>query len=251
MANKLLVEVPDVAPAIGGLLHHANIITERADSAAFHGVQHEVTLDGQTRIVPAPGTDKTFDQIAYVDGVEFSLYRGVEGALLVDAKPIDIAKAAFERGESYAVEGRVQELLFNPVAVDITPTPGTPVTNLRYALGLLEQYAAANIAGAPLIHGNRVGVTLIPELIGEGADLRTIHSTPVVNGGGYAAKGPAVSPAPAGAAWLYISGRVNLWQGTLGLQATKDLPANRQHALAERTYAATVDGPVAAILVGI
>ena len=252
MANKLLVEAPPlVAPAIGGLLHRANVITDQADRAAFFGVQHEAVLGGHSRTIPAAGVEKTFDQTDYFDGVQFGVYRGIESSLLVDADPAGAAKMAFENGETYAVEEAVQRLILNVTAEDITPTPGTAVTNLRYALGLLEQFAAENIVGRPLIHGNRVAVTLIPELVGEGADLHTIHSTPVANGGGYGALGPDALTAGAGKAWLYISGQVNLWQGTFALTEAQDLPGNRDYALAERPYAATINGPVAAILVGI
>lgn len=254
MVNKLLVEAPSIAPAVkAGLLHRANIITDQADRAAYHGVQHEQVLGGHTRFVPAPGTDKTFDQLDYFDGVEFQVYRGIESALLIDAKPGTVAKDAFDGGESYAVEDAVQRLILNPSAVDLTPTPGTAVTNIRYALGLLEQYARSNYAGLPLIHGNLVAVTLIDgaSLAGEGADLHTLHGTPISNGAGYGAAGPNSRTAGAGTAWLYVSGQVNLWQGKYALTEAQDLPGNRDYALAERPYAATVDGPVAAILVGI
>lgn len=367
MVNKLLVEAPQIASAVkSGLLHRANVITDQADRAAFHGVQHEAVLGGHTRFVPAsagplaapvlvkgttstsggtfgagtffwkvtavdgigetagsnevtatlvatgsqalswaavpgaqvyrvyrgtsagaenvlvatvstlsyidtgsagtaktvptvstagpaPATAKVFDELDYFDGVEFGVYRGIESALLIDADPAGAVKAAFEGGESYAVEDAVQRLILNGAAVDLTPTPGTAVTNVLYALGLLEQYAASNYAGLPLIHGNHVALTLIPgsSLAGEGEGLHTLHGTPISIGGGYGALGPNAITAGAGKAWLFISGQVNLWQGKFALTEAKDLPDNREYALAERPYAATVDGPVAAILVGI
>jgi len=251
MPNKLHVDAPAIAPAIGGLLPLANVITDNADSAAYHGVNHEAVLTGHSRTAPTDGSDKVFDPVEFVEGVEFVVYRGIESALLVSADPESIAKAAFTAGESYAVESAVQSLILNTEAVDITPTPGTPVTDARQALGLLEQWASENYYGRPLIHGNRFAVGLIPELqVSASFELHTIHGTPIANGGGYSADGPGVANAAAGTAWLYISGQVNLWAGKLNVLEGPSLKANRDFALAERPYAATVSGPVAAILVG-
>jgi hypothetical protein len=199
-----------------------------------------------------PAEDKAFDKQVVIESEPFSIYRGVEDDILVADNSAAEALRAFKAGESYAVEWSLQERVLNPVAEDLTPTPGTPVTNLRYAVGLLEQYAADNYSGLPLIHGNRLATTLIlPELeAGEDGVLRTIHGTPVANGGGYYAIGPDARDAGSGA-WLYITGQVNIWRGPIGEYTAYDLKGNRAYALAEATYVATVECFVAAILVGI
>lgn len=200
-----------------------------------------------------PAADKVFDKQSVVTASPFSLYRGVEDDMLVNDNSVAEALRAYKANESYGVEAKLQELLLNPVATDLTPTPGTPVTNLRYALGLLEQHAANNYSGLPLIHGNRLSTTLIlPELVvGDGGALQTVHGTPVANGGGYGAAGPNARTAGAGAGWLYITGQVNIWRGPIEEYSAKDIKANRTYALAEATYVATVECFAAAILVGI
>jgi hypothetical protein len=199
-----------------------------------------------------PPEDKEFEQQIVIESEPFSLYRGVEDDILVADNSAAEALRAFKAGESYAVEWSLQDRVLNDAAVDLTPTPGTPVTNLRYAVGLLEQYAADHYSGLPLIHGNRLATTLIlPELeAGEDGVLRTIHGTPVANGGGYSAQGPDSRDAGSGA-WLYITGQVNIWRGPIGEYTAYDLKGNRAYALAEATYVATVECFVAAILVGI
>jgi hypothetical protein len=359
MTNKLYVEAPAVDPSIGGLLPLANVITTDADRAAYLGVTHLDVLSGHSRFAPTDGSDKVFDQTEYIDGVEFVVYRGIESSLLVSADPESIAKAAFTAGESYAVESAVQSKILNLEAVDITPVPGTPVKDLRAALGLLEQFIASNYTGRPLIHGNKFAVALIHEAkVSDSFDLHTIQGTPIANGAGYGPVGvpkltapvlalgttattggtfaagdyswvvtainaageslasnsvtktlalngtqvlnwgaapagatgikvwrtdslgvtklvatlgavatytdtgtagtPGTPPkvnttgtAPAGQAWLYVSGQVNLWQGKLQVLEGPAPADNRDFALAERPYAATVSGPVAAVLVGI
>lgn len=199
-----------------------------------------------------PPADKVFDKQTVIEAAPFSIYRGVEDDILVNDNSAEEAIRAFKANESYGVEAKLQELFLNPVAEDLTPTPGTPVTNRRYAVGLLEQYAADHYSGLPLIHGNRVATSLIlPELVAEGGTLRTVHGTPVANGGGYGAAGPDSVTAGAGEAWLYITGQVNLWRGPIGEYKAIDLEGNRAYALAEATYVATVECFVAAILVGI
>jgi hypothetical protein len=250
--SKFLIDAPAVTSATGGLLDVANVITDQADSLAFHGVKHRLTLDGHTRTVPAPGTDKTFDEVEYGEGVEFATYRGIESALLLGEDAAAIAEEAFSAGETFAVEQAVQDLLLNPNAVDLTPVPGTAVTNVKAAIGLLEQWMRENYTGLPLLHTNLFGSSLALELVTSGGSdpLRTVNGTVISVGGGYGTAGPGGGTATGKQAWLYISGQVNLWKGSLNLPEAADLPGNRKFALAERAYAASIDGPVAAILIG-
>lgn len=199
-----------------------------------------------------PPAAKTFDQQATLTGTPFGTYRGVEGALLVNRdEALAEAQSAYSAGESYGVERGLQVGLFSTTGVDITPTPGTPVTNARQALGLLEQYAADNYSGLPIITGNRLAVGYIPELVvGENQTLHTIHGTPVVSAAGFSTDGPGAAVAGAGQAWLYISGKITIWRGPGGPYEAYDLEGNRVYGLMERTYVPTVECFVAAILVG-
>lgn len=248
------VEVPTVlSPARGGLLPIANVITEDADTAAYHGVRYDGVPCGQSRPVPAEGVEKTFDTVPQIEGVEFGIYRGIDDPLLLGADTAGMARDLFGSGESHAVETAIQKLLLNPEAVDLTPTPGTPVTNAKAALGILEQYAAERYTGLPLLHADRYITALMEELQVDDSTwkLHTQQGTPLANGGGYTKTGPGGVEAPAGAGWLYISGQVNIWQGTVNVIEAAGLRENRNYALAEAAYAATVECFVAALLVGI
>jgi hypothetical protein len=243
---KILIDPPAVDPAVGGLLGVANVIPD--SSLAYHGVKHRKVLDGHTRTVPAEGTDKTFDQLAYEDGVEFATYRGLEVALLLGEDPAALAKDAFSAGETYAVEAAVQELLLNPEAVDITPVPGTGITSAKAALGLLEQWIADNYTGKPLIQTNRLGVELLFDRIPGVESIITVNGTPAVGCAGFSADGPGGLTADANEVWVYVTGQINLWQGNLTVQSAPATAQNRDFGLAERAYAATNSGPAAAIL---
>lgn len=197
---------------------------------------------------PAPAADKVFDQITTNETVLFQSYRGLEGPVLTDQDASGIVKAAYDRAESYGVGKKVQEKLLSPKAVDITPTPGTPVTNPRFALGLLEQWARDNSTFAGTISGNALALTLVEDAID---GMETILGTPVVLAGGYGTDGPGSAVADPGEAWLYIHGRITVWRGPRVTDAEAvNYRSNRKTALAEGSYAASVDSFVAAILVG-
>lgn len=197
---------------------------------------------------PAPAADKVFDKLVNNSTVRFQSYRGLESPVLLGQDGAALVKAAYDRAESYGVGKKVQEKLLSPKAVDLTPTPGTAVTNPRFALGLLQQWAADNSTFAATISGNALALSLVEDAID---GFKTILDTPVVLAAGYGANGPASRTAPAGTAWLYIHGRVNVWRGPRVTDAAAvDYRANRKTALAEGSYAASVDSFVAAILVG-
>lgn len=206
------------------------------------------TVPTESTAGSAPAAEKVFDRIEENQTVLFQSYRGLDDPLLLGADTDGIVHAAYDRAESYGVARKVQETLLNPNAVDITPTPGTPVTNPRLALGLLEQWARDTSTFAGTISGNALVLTLVEDAI---PDLQTIISTPVVLAGGYGAAGPGARTAPAGTGWLYITGRITVWRGPRNTDPTApNYRANRNVALAEGSYAASVDSFVAAILVG-
>lgn len=250
----IAIDAPDVEPrADAGLLSVANVIEATGDIIHF-GVKYETANCGKNRVIPAEGEEKVFDKTGLIESVGFGQYRGVDYALLTHKDEAAAAvQKAFLANESYGVESAIQQLLFNPEAVDLTPTVGTPVTSPRLALGLLEQYAKDNYSGRAILHGNSLAIGFIPELQVSGTKLSTIHGTPIANGGGYATEGPGSADADDGTAWLYISGQVNIWRGPVQVYGNPvyDLKDNRQIALAERRYVATVECFVAAILVGI
>lgn len=235
--------------AVGGLLKTANVLTSTG-LETFYGVKYLSILSGHSRVY-TEGEEKVFDKLPTVSGDKFVLYRGIDTSLLVQGGVGDPeVLRAFAASASYGVEQHVQALM-NSEAVDITPTPGTPVTNIKAAVGLLEQYAAERYAGLPLLHGNKLAVELIPELRVDGENLYTVNGTPVVSGGGYGADGPGDLTADPTEAWLYITGQINVWQESVEIIEGPDLRDNRNLHLAEGSYTATIDGGfTAAILIG-
>lgn len=248
---KFVIEAPALEPSVRPTLLDVVNVIPAASPTLYVASKYEPVLQGVNRRVPAEGTDKVFDtEPADNETILFQQYRGVDVSLLRGpGYGSDLLAQVFADGESYAVEDILQEALLNPKAVDITPTTGTKVTNLKYAVALLEQYMADRYTGRPVISGNLVAVGLIPELTAR--PLATVAGTPIAIAAGYDATGPGGAVAPAGSAWLYISGQINIWKGSPEILSGPNLQANRELTLAEAAYAASVDGPVAAILVGI
>lgn len=242
------IDIPELPAAADGFLAGVNVIAGSGHQL-FAETKYELPLDGFNKDVPEPGVEKVFDTTLETnETVLFQAYRGMDSPLLLGEDAGALVGSAYDRAESYSVGRKVQELVLSPAAVDITPTPGTAVTNPRLALGLLEQWARDTSTFAGTISGNALAVTLVEDAI---PDLKTILGTPVVLAAGYGADGPGAATAGPGQAWLYIHGRINLWRGPRAedTEAT-DYRNNRTIALAEGLYAASVDSFVAAILVG-
>lgn len=241
------LDIPVLPAVADGFLSAANVINGSGHQL-FEPTSYQLPLDGFNRDVPAAGTEKTFeDTLEENSTVLFQSYRGMDSPLLLGEDAAGIVSTSYDRAESYAVARKVQTLILSPDAIDITPTPGTAVTNPRLALGLLEQWARDNSTFAPTISGNALALTLIEDTVAAGA---TKLGTPVVLAAGYGTDGPGAAVAGPGQAWLYVHGRVNIWRGPVDTQEATDYRKNRKIALTEASYAASVDSFVAAILVG-
>lgn len=180
--------------AVGGLLGVANLVPED-HAATFHGVNYLSILCGHSRRY-VEGEEKVFDQLPVVTGDPVTIYRGIETSLLTQSGiGAPEVQRAFTASATFGVEEYVQEVL-NDMAVDITPIPGTPVTNVKAALGMLQQYAAERYSGLPLIHANKYAVELMPELLGTPDALTTRQGVPIANGGGYGEVGPGGIASP-------------------------------------------------------
>lgn len=251
--SNFTIDAPVIAPATGGILASPAVnVIPASGYELYYGVQYVPVLQGQNRPVPDEGTDKVFDKIEGLNKSKpFAVYRGVDVSLMrFHGEAGKLAKAAFEAGESHGIEVGIQEKVFNPVAVDIHPAG--KVTDRRLAVGLLQQYARDNFSGEAIITGNALALELLGDsLSGTDAKLTTKLGTSVVLTGGYGSTGPGSAVAGPDEAWLYISGPVNLWRGTVQVEETQDLKDNREIGLAEALYASTVDGPVGALLIGI
>lgn len=247
--SKITIDAPAITPATGGILSAGKGINVTPSSGyeLFYGVNYVPQLQGHNRPVPAPGTPKVFEQIdGSVESVPFRTYRGVDVSLMrFHGDGPSLVEEAYKGAESYGVEAKVQTLVLDDVAEDLRP--GVTITNPRFALGLLEQFIRDNYSGQGVITGNALALTLIEDVLdGSGAELTTKLGTPVVLAGGY----DSASTLDPDTAQLYISGQINIWRGPVTIDPASDLAGNRELALAEGQYAASVDGPVAVVLVG-
>lgn len=247
------LEAPELKPATRQtLMDVANVITGAPAYALQNRLKYQPRiLDGANRPVPAEGEKKTFDKRTGEDVSPevFTAYRGLDEPLLNGAgEGAAELEALFAAGEAMFVEDRVQELILNPEAVDITPASGA-VTNAKAAIGLLEQWMADRYLYQPTLSGNLLAANLIQP--GTPYVTETMHGAPIASAAGYSAVGPGGVEAGAGQAWLYISGQINIWPGEAG-RATSgpNLERNRDLSLVEKSYAVSLDGPVAAILIG-
>lgn len=247
--TKITIDAPDITPALGGFLNGTNPginVVDASGYALFYGTQYVPELQGRNLTVPDPGTPKVFEKVeGLTESVPFKLYRGVDVSILTfHDKGGAVVEKAYKASESWAVERAVQELVLTD-AVDLHP--GSHNTNPRDALGSLEQYARNNYSGRPVITCNAMALTILEDvLIGTPGNLTTKVGTPVVLAGGY---GPDAQT-DAGKAIAYISGQINIWRGPVAVTDASDLADNRELALAEAQYAASVDGPVGFQLLG-
>lgn len=248
------IDAPALAASVRRtLLDVANVSTDIPGYALYQKLDYEPhILDGANRDAPADDTEKVFDKRTAEDvSLEvFTAYRGLDEPLLrgAGASTAEL-EALFEAGEALFVEDKVQELLLSPSAVDITPTPGTPVKDLDAALGLLEQWIASRYLFRPTISADLLAVSLIQR--GRPATMtETVQGTPIASAAGFGADGPGSAVAGPGTAWVYVSGQINIWKGPAKPYNAPDPIHNRDISLVEKSYAVSIDGPVAAILVG-
>lgn len=231
-----------------------NVIDGAPGYTLFQDHQYETLLtDYDLRDIPDSDTEKVFgkrDDVDHTKPTRFGAYRGLDDQMIRYGAGAAELKELFTLGESLFVEEKLQKLVLSPAAVDITPTPGTPVTNIKAAVGLLEQWIATRYLYRPTILGNMLAINLIDDTKPP-STLDTTAKTPIGIAAGFGSDGPGAAVAGAGQAWLYITGQVNVWRGAVGEPTSaRDLVKNRELHLIERQYAASVDGPVAAILVG-
>lgn len=239
------VEPPPGAPSRFGLLEAATVVTPD-DPHALMGVEFQPVCGTAHLTVSAcmdPDLDsqgepvgKTVDDgIGQVEGVAFAVYH------LFTCRPVgtDVAAraaASFEMAEPTAVEQWFGDYLTShDDAVDLTPATGAviPVDGLA----ALEAYAGVTYGGQPVIHGDRGLVSLLlatGQVAVSGGRLQTALGARVAAGGGYLETlldpdGMSVTPDDEG--WLYVTGPVGFWRGTV-LNANTGIALNHEPVVA-------------------
>lgn len=195
--------------------------------------------------------EKTPANIDVVDGQPFGVYKMTECKDL-HGDDTEWARNSLALGEAHAVEsGFMQAHLAQP-ATDLPN--GTTAVSLVNGIAILEGYAADVYGGVPILHMPRSVATraLAADALMPGLDftITTQQGALVANGGGYSLNlGPTGDPAPAGQAWLYVTGMVTLTRGPVQAHRVLDVENNDQVVLAERVYVPSVDCFTAAVLV--
>jgi hypothetical protein len=249
LSTGVRIAAPPVVPARGGLLNAATVHPEWDAHMGF-GVEYQSFLCGTGSTTPAPcgvvvpgivydalPKDTSGSTIAY--GYPFAIYSGIQCDLIGGPYGAQ-AQAKLAGSEDYLVSKGFYEIALlgsgygTPVqtanALPDTAIPG----DLAEIIGELEEYAALNYAGTPVLHMNRrVAAVAFASSYLEFDQLSgtvlTKQGTPVANAAGY----------PDGL--IFITGQVNLWRGSV---STYDVPAvmsNQAISLAERLYVASTE----------
>lgn len=169
-----------------------------------------------------PGDRKVFHR---PDGVKlappFAVYGSFEcapvGFSMEQAR--ERARRNLEFGEWRSIEKQFwTDLSTDADVVDLTPASGA--VSIVLGLAVLEDYAGQNIGCMPTLHGPRglvptmSNASLFPTSLGDKV-MRTYVGSQFAAGGGYTDIGPGGVPAAAGSAWMYVTGPVRIWQGTV------------------------------------
>jgi hypothetical protein len=268
-----------VAEQVEPLQYGLFSIAQWPDTGDAHwqqGVEWEPAVCGPASIYACPTCDQnnnnTEPEKTYEDGpgsdiaMPFTVYGSFVCSPVGNWDRAEMrARQLLENGGERAVElaiangsSHTSKALQDATSVDITPTPGTPVTPLQ-GMALLEAYIGANGAGEGAIIGNRRDILLAAsEHILERRDsgLYTMVGTPVAAVAGWDGRtGPNNDAAGTGQAWLFALGsRPRIWRSDVFMTPPSrnnglDTANNNLAILAEQTYAVGWDCFTAGVLV--
>lgn len=235
------------------------------DYAATDEVTIVLTDEGTNTVslTITPGTQGT-------DSADTDLKIHTEGETLVDGDPVGIYSlyscnlvGQYQNAEATATnlltrgEPRAFERYFwNSVLAGATDLSGSTALVPEAGLATLEDWAAQQYGGRPVIHATRRTASLLTSTGAAEIHGNTLQSglgSLIAAGGGYSLsnQGPDGSDAPADTSWLYASGAVIVRRGVAEVHMAPEMatPNNRFVALAERVYVPTVECFTAAIKV--
>jgi hypothetical protein len=278
MTGPVYVDQPNVGTIRYGLLAAANGPFDMPDHGDVGGVQYLEEHCGSAHLLAAAScSNPTITAASTLDGCDgtaiglpFQVVAGLKtSAFPYDAAEVDrrvrvrlndnyqfVAEQAFWGGNA-----DVQPVLQRPELnggsgiLDITPTPGTPVT-IEYGIGRLEDALAAYsypgiIHARPLITPYLVERQMMPLPQRQARGLTGVQYTPMGNvwsfGRGYSGNKPdndATAPA-AGTAYIVATGAVTVWRDPKVYVSppdkTFDRSGNAWQTTAQQANAITVD----------
>lgn len=216
-----------------------------------------LTDTAQVRGDLADATSKSFGLVTTGEGPSFYVYAAVDTQKIGGQDAATVARQRLEAIETVAVEQAIRDLILVPNAVNV----GGNASTADEALALIEQSMAAQYGGLPMVMAS---VAMAVRLVASGAvdapdqDLRAGQlwspvGTPVAAGAGFQATDATVdgTPATGGGGWMFASGYPTLYRSEVIVSEAVQTASNKHLAVAERIYAAALDGPVIATLVDI
>lgn len=250
-------------------------IVEPNDPHWQTGIEFEPYRCGPASVYPCPtcdqaagtaaGTSKTYTAgIPLQQAFPFTVYGSFSCSPVSNWDEGEArARQHLLTGRERAVEGEIAlgnnhggAELTGTASVDVTPTPGTPVT-VAQGVALLEQYIGAVGLGQGVVLGARRDVllaasvrTVVEPTPGQ-QTLYTMLNTPIAALSGFDGRtGPNKVAAAAGAAWLFgIGSRPQIRRSAIFTSPraqSLDTRFNNYRVLAEQTYVVSWDPCVTA-----
>ena len=271
------ISAPTPPPTRYGLFNVADIVPFTDPKQHFGGMLYDSDGCGTSRGWPiacdeaVPGSPKQFDANTAETSVKpFVVYTGL-GPCGSAGYSYDYLVEKLRRRMAAAEQSGVEEAFYtgalNGTTLGNVPilaggagvTVLTAAANLTAAVGALEEYAGDTYGYQPVIHAPAfvaayAGAQRLIRAEGNIAPsgrLQTYLGSAWSFGAGYKNTSPTGTAATAGHAWLYVTGKVTLWQNpnvfVSPVEAALNRANNQYNLLAEREWAASFDCFVAAI----
>jgi hypothetical protein len=258
-----IFNVADVIPFSDPHQHFAGMTYDAQGCGTSHG--WPIVCDAET-----PASPKVFDTNTGETSVKpFAVYTsllcgtgGYTAEYLEDKVRMRLAAV-----EQSGVEEAFSSGVLNGTTLGNVPvlaagggvTVLTAAASLKAGVAALEEYAGDNYGYTPVIHAPayvaaHAGANGLIRALGDipaNGVLKTFLGSSWSFGAGYTNTSPTGTAVVAGHAWLYVTGKVTLWQNTnvfvSPAKQTANRVVNQYNLIAEREWAASYDCFIAAI----
>jgi hypothetical protein len=291
---RLIVNAPTFTPSPYGLLSVAQQVNTDGTPHWQNGITWQsrclvpmgrltydecIAVTGAGGPPPEPSAKSDVLDLTLRGATPFTAYAKFDCALVGMDEALKIANDALAQSEPWQVERAFwtgfadgRRVVFphltnnaevlDPQGIELQSPASVVVTggavDAVTALGLLESALADCYNGVGVIH---VPVKLLPTLQTHGlasvqnGKLKTLNGNLVAVGGGYPGTSPAGAVPAAGESWMYATGAVFMYRGSVQVPADRVSSVNRatntREMIAERTYVLGWDCCHHAVLVDI
>lgn len=286
IAPPILISPPAIERYTGGLYSVAppqpGPVADGNDRRWENGIQYQSETCTETKTWAVTcGTDperedKTFDlTFPLVEGTPFVSYLGVQCALvgrtleeyrtavfngldICEQRTIETTFWTGDQGNDPHLANGVYDAITNPDGVHILGDSDVTPLGVLQGVAALESWLGDNYCGVGVLHAPRglapyaANFALIN---GSNPRLNTPLGTHWAFGAGYSVNtGPDGTVAPAGTAWIYATGQVNIWRSPIWMQPGAieqafNRKTNDVELLAERAFVITLECAIAAVRV--